>query len=242
VIKSGALVVVLLTSAAAFSLPAPLTFFKAAPVRMLTKAQAERLRDVPVRFGADIDGVRYVKKGRPDRTVATCRQFDAAERDGYEFTSNFDNKMSGFLVRACGLLDAVISARPAVHSFVDSPRVGVGDIGSISSAVLPAFPWESDDETARRARRSIAELVREQRCTVTERTSLELRIRCGNMLLALEELLRADIDDDGYQDILVSPYIGALDGTFSYTAPDVYLTRTSPHALLIPHPVHVTER
>lgn len=225
----------------AFALPAPLTFFVAAPVRSLTKADAQRLLDVPVRFGAQIKGVRYAKDGKPDRTVATCRQYAAAERDGYDVIDNFDNEMSGFLTRACGLVDAVMRARPARRSFVDAPRVGVSDLGVVSSAVFPEFPWEpanpSAQDRARRKRRSIAQLVRQEHCSIMKATKLDLQVRCHDMLLAVQELVRADVDGDGLQDILVSPYIRALRGTFSYTAPDVYLSRTSPRALLIPHPL-----
>jgi hypothetical protein len=224
-----------------FRLSAPVDYFRGPSISALTKADALRLLDVPVRLGADVGSIRYVRAGRPDRSVATCRQFAAAARDGYSFTTNFENKMAGFFVRACGLLDAVQRARPARRSFVDSPRVGVGNLDRISSAVLPGFPSDSAVESAadrtRRERRSIAGFVRDHQCRVTMAAKLELRLRCDDMEFVLQELLRADVDGDGFDDIVVLPYAASHAGTFSYTAPVVFLSQTAPKTLLVPKPL-----
>lgn len=204
---------------------------------MLTKAQALRLLDAPLQP----DPVRFMKSGKPDRRIRTCRQFAAAQRDGFDPATNFDNKISGFFEEACGVLRAVIVARKARRSVIDSPRLGVSSTAWLSSAVLPAFPWESiptAQERAQRARRSVATFVREEQCTVTEATAVLLRLHCAaDMLVEVKELLRADVDGDGFEEIVVTAGIASLTGTFSYTAPDAVLTKTTARALLTPHPI-----
>jgi hypothetical protein len=227
-----------LGSVAAVPLPAPLTYFQAPPVKRLTPQQARHLLDVPVRFGADIAGVHMVRDGRPARRVATCRQYETAEMNGFEPDTNFDLVMTGFLVRACGLLDAVVRAQPARRSFVEMPRIGVRDIEQISLAALPAAPSEeavpTPQEERARERTSIGTFVRQNHCRVTTATSTELQIRCADMLYALTELLRADIDGDGAESIVVAPYLRSMSGTFAFPAPVVALSRTSRSALLMP--------
>lgn len=223
--------------AAAIALPAPLTYFQAPAVTQLTPQRAQQLFDVPVR-GADIPGVHMVRDGRPDRNAATCRQYETAVTAGFEPQSNFDLVQSGFLVRACGLLDAATRARPARRNFVDAPRVGVRDVNQISSAVLPGAPWEpahlTRQEEQRRERTSIGAFIRANGCRITIATSTELQFHCDDLLYALTELLRADVDGSGRQSIVVAPYMRSLTGTFAYPAPVVALSRTSTHALLVP--------
>lgn len=233
--------VVLAAVAAALPLPGPLTFFAAPPVRALTPVQARTLYDLPVRFGDGGAGPTYVKTGKPNRRVATCRQFETAESAGFEPATNFDIVMSGFLVRACGLLDAAVRAQPARRSFVDAPRVGVRDIDRISLAALPPAPWEparpSATDERRREHTSIGAFARAHGCRVTVATATELQLRCGDVLYALTELLRADVDGDGVASIVVAPYLRSMTGTFAYPAPVVALSRTSRTALLVPSAV-----
>jgi hypothetical protein len=227
-----------LASPAAISLTAPLTYFQAPAVTRLTPQQAQHLLDVPVRFGADIAGVRMVHDGRPAQRVATCRQYETAELHGFEPDTNFDLTMTGFLVRACGLLDAVMRARPARRSFVENPRVGVRDVEQISSAALPPAPWDPAKPTPQQERlresTSIATFIRRNGCRITTATPVELQLRCGDMLYALTELLRADVAGDGIESIVVAPYLRSMTGTFAFPAPVIALSRTGRSALLMP--------
>jgi hypothetical protein len=219
-----------------FVLSAPVSFFGSAPIRGLGKTEASRLLDAPV-DGAG--SVRYIRDGRPERRVATCREFGAAQRDGFDPATNTDNKLAGFFERACGLLLAVRLARRATKSFVD--QVTMSDIAALSSAALPGLPWEparpAPAARAGRRRISVATFIRRQGCKVVWAKPLELRLRCADMMLALQELFRADVDGDGIQDIVISPSVWSTDGTFSYTGADEVLTRTSAHGLLLTHPL-----
>jgi hypothetical protein len=219
-------------------LPEPLTYFDAPPVGGLTPQQAQRLFDVPVRTGARIPGVRMLRTGRPAQNVATCRQYEKAVSDGFEPATNFDLVMSGFFVRACGLLDAASRAQPARRSFVDDPRVGVRDVAQLSSAVLPGAPSEpaqlSQQQERLRERTSVAAFIRARGCRITVATRVELQLRCGDLLYALTELFRADVDRDGLQSIVVAPYLRSMSGTFAFRAPVVALSRASRDALLVP--------
>ena len=227
-----------LASPAAISLPAPLTYFEAPAVTRLTPRQAQHLLDVPVRFAADIAGVRMVHDGLPAQRVATCRQYETAEMHGFEPDTNFDLVMTGFLVRACGLLDAVTRARPARRSFVENPRVGVRDVEQISSAALPPAPWDPAKPTPQqerlRERTSIATFIHRNGCRITTATPVELDLRCGDLLYALTELLRADVSDDGVESIVVAPYLRSMTGTFAFPAPVIALSRAARTTLLMP--------
>jgi purine nucleoside permease len=217
----------------AFALPKPLTFFQAPPVTALTKADARRLIDVPVAGGP---GLRLTKTGAPDRDISTCRQFDAAMRDGFDVTTSVDIIAEGFFVRACGLLDAVLRARPPRRDTIAGVRLR--DLDVISAAALPLAPWESANPTpaerARRERTTLAAFARANHCRVTMATAGEVRLQCDDVLYALEELLRADFDGSGDTEILVSPYMRS--GTLAVNDPDVILARRAPHGLLVPLP------
>lgn len=217
--------------------PEPVTYWRGAPFRRLTRTEAERLEDVPVRFGADVPGVRYAKDGEPDRTVTTCRQYAAALRDGYAWTNNFENKMAGFLTRACGLLDAALRVRPARRSSIASPRAGVASLDAVSAEALPGFGEETNAEHARLRGVSLRRYVREHGCRIALAAASELQIACADATFQLVELLRGDVLGDGTEQIAVSAYVGADGGTFSSVLPAFLLTRRSDAELLAPVPL-----
>ena len=189
-----------------------------------------------VRLGADVAGVHFVRAGEPDRIISTCAGYAKAKNDGFHGANGYDSAMSSFLVRACGLLDAVLASRPIRSRFVDRPRVGLGDIASLSSAVIPQLSLEDPPETDAvrdvRGRRSVAAIVREKSCSVKKATDLELVLLYGHTVVDLQELTRLAFDGDGREDIVVLRSTSLTNGTFAAYDPPFALSRTAPNGLL----------
>jgi hypothetical protein len=219
-----------------FPLPQPLTDF-GAPVATLTRAQAEALRAEPIGGLTPHTGFVYVKDGKPNRIVVTCRDLAAANRDGYGWENNAVNKTSQFMTVDCGLLDAVIAAHPKGAARTQPP-ISLARTDRISMAALASIPAEAaapaPAELARRDHRSIAQFARDRHCTITKATVGELRLECDGWLLALTTVLQADIDGTGRDDLVVSPYVGSLQGSFSYVGPDLILSQRGTNPLYVP--------
>jgi hypothetical protein len=230
------LIAALATGEPVFPLPRPLTDF-GTPIANLTRTQALALRDRPMAGLTATTGFPFVKDGKQNRIVTSCRSLDAANRDGYAPQDNAVNKTSQYMTVTCGLLDAVIAAHPRAAGRTQAP-IGLDRLDRISMAALPAFPSEenvpSPAALARRDRRSIAQFARDEHCTVTEASTLELRLKCNGYLLALTTVLQADLDGDGRDDLVVSPYIASLEGSFSYAGDDLILARRAAGALFVP--------
>lgn len=204
----------------------------------LRPSEAERLLDLPVLTGAGAnlpDGIEFVKKnGSEILNVRTSREYRDARANGYYARNNFFHKMGAFFAETLGVLTAMQACRPAERSFIRDPRVGLSDIDLLPSSLL--FAWGQDEgaQDLVRSHETIGALVRMGHAKIVSVASHQLEVEFGNVYTHVREILRSDLDGDGYEEILIFKYVAAVGGTFGHGFDPYPLARRGPNDLFCP--------
>lgn len=216
---------------------------------LLSPNGAAELLDEPILprlHGLEV--LRMVKGSGPKapvREVRTCREWATAVRQGYGPQTNYDVKEQAFFIRAYAFLRAILAAAPADTTFISCPEVGVGDIGLLPIMLLPYLSGDQERELKAldEAGMTVRDLVSEGRVTINERSQHSLSLTFDGMGTSYWEILRADLNSDGIEDILVDSYSHALGGTLGYGEVAVLtrLSKESPFKVLPHFRFHPTE-
>jgi hypothetical protein len=178
--------------------------------------QIDSFLDTPVAIGAipSPDGVRFISASGGSMEVRTCREFRAAIAAKYYPSDNTQLKMAFFLMRASALLEAASRARLAAISYIKSPHTGVADLHLLPANLLPWVSEEQMQDIANLSTYSFQSLLSANTISILSVSSYHVDVVIGDLGTSLQELLRADFDGDGIEEILVQRIIYATGGTF----------------------------
>jgi hypothetical protein len=211
----------------------PLFLFEGYSSREIRRADISRLRDTPI-LGWDQEPLPLPLKNDSDQAceVCTVNEFEAKLAQGFYAPTTRDQRVQGgYYDLARSVLNAAQLASVAQVSFVDSPYVSVGNF-----ELLPADLARVDDDFGERPKTSmpenttVADLVKSGKCQVERHEKDIIAIKASVRCFA-KEVLRADLNGDGVQDILVHQGFQIVGGTLSWFASAI-LTRKSGDALL----------
>ena len=212
-----------------FELIEGIKFADGTEVKSIAKDDIDSLRDLPIRLGENhgIDGVTLSNSKVGKIHVRTCREYDEARKKGYYPISTFDITMAMFFKKPCGLLNALAKASLPRESFISDAEVGIVNLELLSYSVFPYLgeaksPQEAkkDSETTYQQKIETGELV------VIEKAKHVLRIQEDDMVQSLREMVRADFNNDGIEDILLFEYHWVTKGTLRFGG-IIVLTRKS---------------
>jgi hypothetical protein len=168
---------------------------------------------------------------------------EAARDAGYYGNTIWDIKMEAFFITASKLLDALAASRPSSRNFIRTPRVGVCDILLLPSTVLITLEV-NDEERDRLVAEfpTVGDLVRADEAQIAWVDSRFISIDFLGIRTSMQEMLRADLDGDGTEDLLAAIYFNAVGSTLGAGSEPVALARrsfTEPFALtnMVPFPV-----
>jgi hypothetical protein len=203
---------------AGFSLSAELEFFDGSTEGKVRSESIDALLDKPMLFGGtkDIDGIEFVNGSGRSMTIRTCREYRAARASGYYALTTFAMKMEAFLSSADAILDATTRAQVPSLSYVSNPSVGVADLQLLPKNVLPTIGPDHERRIAEVTEPSLRELTRAGKLRIVDVSSSRLLFEWGGAGAMLSELLRADLDGDGMEEILIQHYTYAIGGTLGY--------------------------
>jgi len=178
--------------------------------------QVDSLLDTPVTIGAipNPDGVRFVSSNGASMVVRTCREYRAAIAACFYPSDNTQLKMSLPLMRASALLEAASCAQIAALSYIKSPHIGVADLHLLPAYLLPQICDEQKRDIANLSTSSFQSLLSSNKISILSVSSNHVSVVIGDFGTHLQELLRADLDGDGIEEILVQRIIYATGGTF----------------------------
>jgi hypothetical protein len=197
-----------------FLLTTGIEFLDRIKINELRASEIELLLDVPVKLGADLpEGLQLEKDDGTSLNVRTSREYGDAVANGYYAATNFAMKMEAFFARTFGVLEALAASRPAAQSYIRHPRLGICDLQYLPSSLLPYFDISEETRKNLRTHPTLGALVAAGVARVTWVSSCEVEVLFAGSFIRLREILRADLDGDGIEDILVSAYIRADDGS-----------------------------
>ncbi len=212
-----------------FELIKDIKFADGTEVKSIAKADIEDLRDLPVWMGGSdhIDRLRLTHKQKEKLHVRTCREYDSAIERGYYADTGFDVKMSVWFKYQCGLLTALETAEIPRQSFISDPKVGIINLELLRFAIFPYNIAEILDwEEARDIKTTYQDMVDARVLKVKSADKHILRVEDEGMAQTMEEVVRADFNNDGIEDILVFEYHRAIGGTLGFGG-IIMLTRKS---------------
>jgi hypothetical protein len=213
---------------AAFPLTSSIKFADQSEISEVAQHDIEVLLDKPILIGGRSEfSAELVNSSGSKMTVRTCREYRAALAAKYYADTTYDIKSEAFLKAADAVLAAVARAQPATVSYVSNPYCGVADLDLLPKELLPALSTDDTAAIGAMTQSSLAELVVKKEIEVTSVSSRHLSFSWKGMGVILSELLRADIDGDGIEELLVQYYKHALGGTFGYGEIGI-LTRRGP--------------
>ena len=186
-------------------------FLDGVVVSELSKADVEFLLDRPVKLGTDLlEGLELHNGCGQTVAVRTTREYRRAMQQGCYASTTFAMKMESFFVLPNAALGAMDRARPSRASFIREPRVGLVDLQFMPVSMLPSMTGEHDEDDCE----TLADVVAKGNLIVTSSTSSSISFEYGGMSRILFELMRADLDADGVEDVLIFGYDRAIGGTF----------------------------
>ena len=218
-------------SAIVFDLIESIKFADGTQVKSIAKSEIDGFRDLPVSFGenAGIESVRLMKKKGDAIEVRTCREYDAGLKSGYSPANNMQRKLASFFKYPCALLNALEIASVAEESFITDAEVGVVNVELLPFSLFPHIgEYKSRQEFAKDLQTTYQQKIETGELVVRERTEHVLEIEYAGVVQSLREIVRADFNNDGIEDVLVDEGNWVTQGTYSSYG-IIVLTRKSLH-------------
>lgn len=203
-------------SAAAFELRSPLQIGDRVVEGSITVEQIAELMGEKIPLGAD-DPKAYEFLSTPSGPVRveTCGEYFAAIADGAFAQSTFDMTMEGFFKRACNPLKYLQSATVPTQSYL--PEFVLTDFDALPVILMrginPDAAAQLEEDTAQGV--TLADYIANTKLVITRQTPYELEVEEeGGMLFSWREVVRADFNGDGLEDVLVFANQNSMEGTF----------------------------
>ena len=210
------------TSQSKFEVLTTLPFVNAELNGFLSSADVDSLYDRPILPRHHrLDGLTMVKHslyGEESINVFTCREWVEAARDSYYARTQYDIKGETCFKRVYALIVALSRAKTAEFKYISDPKASISNFDLLPVTLLPALSRENVEELDHFTSEGVGipYLIAQGRVKIVSSSPLSLTLHYGHMGLFLSEILRADLNDDGVEDILVGIYEWALQGSFGY--------------------------
>lgn len=216
-----------LTEKGGFELVKEIGFVGRESPSRLTKADAENLIHQPVQHGNSHElGLVLTDGLGSERRVTSCLEHAQAQSDGFYASTTYSMKMESFFNETCGVLAALRSATVPELSYIRKPRVGVHNLELLPVSILSRMHEDPGLEAAALEGVTVQDWVEEGRVLIKAASEYSINLE-NEMGQILSELVRADFNGDGLEEILASNYEYAIGGSFGYGSV-LMIARASP--------------
>ncbi|MDF5740364.1 hypothetical protein [Nostoc sp. S13] len=173
-----------------------------------------------VDFGASIEeGLELVNNVNETVFIKTCQEFFEAKKLGFYALTTYAMKMESKFNETCGIVESLSKARVPLQSYISNPRIGLVDLNFLPISILASLSSSPEDNEeniiAIATGKSVQDWVDEGLVKINKVTQHSINIE-HKMGQILSELLRADFNNDGVEDILIFSYAYAIGGSFGY--------------------------
>ena len=209
-----------------FELVTPIKFADGSKKKSFTKAEIETLRDLPVDMGGNKTDGATLKNQQDKRVVRTCREYDDALANGYRPDSTYEIAMASWFKYPCGTLQLLERAAPHKRSFLPQELF---DLKLMPLALFPVLSNYEQTYGRNIENETYHDQAEKGELEVIEKTPHRFGCKDDGLKQYLTEVVRADFNRDGTEDILFREAVYAIGGSFrSYNF--IILTRKSSQA------------
>jgi hypothetical protein len=213
-------------------LSAPMPFEGHVLSGCVRRSDIDSMQDEPVSLGENTGehGVVLTDPSNVNaqRTVRSCRDYDASAKAGWYALTTYDMSIESFFKQTCGVLSLLGNGGPAKTSYLGPAAEGFGNADRISAGAIAGLVPEAQGLT-------IGDLIRSGTVTIEAEEPRRIVLTANGLKGELTEIARGDFDGDGVADILAFLTVHAQNGTFrSYQA--LVLSRQKPDRSSSPRP------
>jgi hypothetical protein len=203
-------------------------------IRDVSREDYENFLDQKSKLPEDMEkGLRLVSSLDVEIYVQTPREYQAARDRGYFAMTTFEMAMEHqYFTHPLTLMRLFEHASMPEVSYMDEPKRGLSDIELLPATLLfvtedmtsdPAFGGQREKLSGK----SIQDVVTSGEAKISRVSSDSISIEYDGGVTFLMEIMRADIDGDGIEDLVIHWGAGPTDGTYR-TATLLVLTRHGP--------------
>jgi hypothetical protein len=157
------------------------------------------------------------------REIRTTREYRDAIAQGFIPTCNAMVKIATLFDLPLAVFTAMERAQPARVSFIREPRTGIIDLKYMPVSMLPKGQISQEHGDCK----TLEEIQSNGNLKVVSSTSHSLHIEYAYFSRIIIEIMRADLNEDGIEDILVYWYDSSLQGTYGDGGTFVLTRRTA---------------
>jgi hypothetical protein len=169
------------------------------------------------------------------RVVSTVNEYNSASADGYYPFTTFEIKAASAANETAGLLRAVKESVFATSSRISLPNIDLRDLDKWHSEWARDVLHEFDQKFDLSDFQTLDDLLVATHIEIVGVEQWELHFKSeSGFAVVLKELLRADLDRDGEEEILIYSYFYSLEGTLG--AGVVLMAKIDSDGLLHPVP------
>jgi hypothetical protein len=192
-------------------------------VAALRRSEVDRLFDEPLALPGHPQPLDVEHADGRTREIRTTREYRDAIAQGFIPTCNVMVKIATLFDLPLAVFTAMERAQPARASFIREPRTGIIDLKHMPVFMLPMGQISQEDSDCK----TLEEVQTNGNLKVISSTSHSLHIEYDHFSRIIVEIMRADLDEDGIEDILVYWYDSSLQGTYGDGGTFVLTRRTA---------------
>ena len=179
------------------------------------------LVELSVDFGASIEeGLELVNNTKETVCIKTCQEFFEAKKLGFYALTTYAMKVESKFNQTCGIVESFSKARVPQESYISNSRIGLVDLNFLPISILASLSSSPEDNEEKiiaiASGKSVQDWVDEGLVKIKKVTQHSIHIEHNQMGQILSELLRADFNNDGVEDVLIFSYAYAIKGSFGY--------------------------
>jgi hypothetical protein len=148
--------------------------------------------------------------------VRTCKEYFEAMSKGYYARTTYDMKMQGFFIKTCGVVNFLKVAQPYLYSHITEASVSIKNTELLKLTLLPSFSPDFRETVSNTKDITIKDWIDKGLIKLFDTPENILSIEYDGMGAYVTELMRADLNNDGTEDLLLFVYNYAVKGTLGY--------------------------
>ena len=151
--------------------------------------------------------------------VKNCKEYFYYTNRGYYALTTYSMKMSAFFERTCGLVQALKNATIPSFNYITDSNISINNFELLPLTLFHCFTPEIEDIIGANTELTFQDWIEDGSFKIIEQFERGFHIVHSGEGLIMVELLRADLNYDNIEDILIFCYSYATEGTlgFGYT-------------------------